>query len=121
MPKLYLTDAIIENLVCPNDKDQELYWDHPKTLNGRIGKGAIPGLGLRVTVNGIKTFIHAYEYNGKRRRQAIGRVGRMNVTSARLMVGQREAQLASDENPEAANDNYKPAKILTVREVVEQY
>lgn len=121
MPKLYLTNDIIENLVCPSEKDQELYWDHPRTLKGGIGKGAIPGLGLRVTVNGIKTFVHAYEHHGKRRRQAIGRVGRVNVSSARLMVRQREAQLAANENPDAANDNHQPHKILTVRDVVEQY
>ena len=121
MPKLYLDDAFTTAAKCPNGKDQEIYWDFPKSLDGRVRQGAQKGLGLRVTAMGVKTYVHAYRFNGKRRRVALGSASVMNVGSARLLVQQREQQLEGGDDPDAEKLDYRAKHQLTVGDVVTQY
>lgn len=121
MPKQYLTDAFVRSAQCAANKDQELYWDNPVGLDGKIRNGAQKGLALRVTELGKRSYIHTYTFNGKRRRVVIGDASIMNVGSARLLVHQRESQLAKGEEPTLGRENYRKKHKLTVNDIVERY
>lgn len=121
MPKLFLTDTFVKNARCPASKTQELYWDNPRTLDGRIRTGAIKGLGIRVTSNGSVTFVHSYMFNGKRYRHGLGDAANMNVASARLLVNQRENQISEGENPEKKRINPRHKHGLTVKDILNRY
>ena len=121
MPKLFLDDFVILSANCPDGKDQEIYWDHPVGRDGRIRNGSISGLGLRVTELGHKSFVHAYQFNGKRFRKVLGSTVVLNVASARLTVIQREQQLEAGENPDLDETNPRRRHLLTVREAIDRY
>ena len=121
MPKFYLTDTLVLTANCPTGKDQEIYWDYPVGTDGHIRNGSVSGLGLRVTALGNKTFVHAYQFNGKRYRKALGSTILLNVASARLSVGQRERQLEAGENPDFDGEDPRRAHLLTVREAIDRY
>ncbi|MCW2307359.1 tyrosine-type recombinase/integrase [Rhodobium gokarnense] len=121
MPKLYLTDTFVRSARCPADKYQELFWDHPKGLDGQVRQGATNGLGLRVTAQGAKAFVHVYRFDGKRRRVALGAPGTLNVGSARLLVQQRENQIRAGEDPDAAKVDYHQKHTTLVSDIAERY
>lgn len=121
MAKLFLTDAIVQSAICPPNKDQEIYWDHPVGEDGRIRHNSVSGLGLRVTALGHKSFVHAYQFNGKRCRKALGSTVILNVASARLVVIQRERQLEAGENPDFDQKDPRRTHLLTVREAIDRY
>lgn len=99
MPKLFLTDPFVSGASCPAGKDQEIYWDYPVGGDGVIRSGSVSGLGLRVTALGNKTFVHAYVFNQKRHRKALGSSIVLSVSSARMAVVEREKQLEAGETP----------------------
>lgn len=99
MPKIFLTDDIVFDANCPTDKDQELYWDYAVVVNGQIRNGSVAGLGLRVTGLGHKSFVHAYQFDGKRCRKVLGSTTTMSVASARLAVVERDQKLKAGRIP----------------------
>ncbi|MGO6982557.1 integrase arm-type DNA-binding domain-containing protein [Rhizobium leguminosarum] len=121
MPKLYLTDTFVFSARCPGEKDQEIYWDYPRGEDGHIRNGSVSGLGLRVTALGNKSFVHSYQFNGKRYRKALGSTIVLNVASARLAVGQRERQLEAGENPDFDQADLRRTHLLTVREAIDRH
>ena len=121
MPKLFLDDSVVRVASCPPEKDQEIYWDHPVGTDGRIRNDSVSGLGLRVTALGHKSFVHAYQFNGKRYRKALGSTVLLSVASARMAVGQRQRQLRAGENPDFHDNDTRRAHLLTVREVIDRY
>jgi integrase len=121
MPKIFLDDSIVATAACPPGKDQDFYWDHPVSRDGRIRNGSVEGLGLRVTELGHLSFVHAYRFNGKRYRKALGSTVVLNVASARLAVGQRLRQLEAGENPDFEDGDSGRAHLLTVREAIDRY
>lgn len=121
MPRLFLTDSLIHSAHCPSGKDQELYWDHPVGADGHIRNGSVSGLGLRVTALGHKSFVHAYQFNGKRYRKALGSTVSLDVSSARQAVGERQRRLDAGENPDFDDVDTRRAHLLTVREVIDRY
>lgn len=121
VPKLYLTDSFVLSAKCPSDKDQIIYWDHPKTLDGHIRNGSQAGLGLRVTKQGAKSFIHTYHFNGKRKRAVIGKAGRISAASARLLVQQRDGQIEDGLNPDTNKTNYRNKHALTFYDIADNY
>ncbi|CDZ68296.1 Integrase [Neorhizobium galegae bv. orientalis] len=121
MPNLFLTDDLVFDAQCPPGKDQEIYWDHPIGMDGRIRNGSVSGLGLRVTAMGSKSFVHAYQFNGKRCRKALGSTVILSVGSARMAVGERQQKLNAGENPELETADPRRAHLLTVREAIDRY
>jgi len=121
MPQLFLTDDIVFSAICPEGKDQEIYWDHPVGADGRIRSNSVSGLGLRVTMLGRKAFIHAYQFNGQRCRKVIGSTLLYNVASARLEVIKRDQDIKDGNDPEAGRINPRQKHFLTVRDVIDQY
>ncbi|SFP58512.1 protein of unknown function [Mesorhizobium sp. NFR06] len=97
MPKIFLTDDVVFDAICPADKDQELYWDYAVAAKGQIRNGSIAGLGLRVTAPGHKSFV---QLNGKRCRKVLGSTVVLSVASARLAVIQREQELSLGKDPD---------------------
>jgi integrase len=65
--------------------------------------------------------VHAYQFNGKRYRKALGSTVVLNVGSARLEVGQRQRKLEAGENPDLDDNDPRRAHLLTVREAVDRY
>ncbi|MBY5551306.1 integrase family protein [Rhizobium leguminosarum] len=116
-----MTDAFVFSARCPGEKDQEIYWDYPRGEDGHIRNGSASGLGLRVTALGNKSFVHSYQFNGKRYRKALGSTIVLNVASARLAVGQRERQLEAGENPDFDQADSRRTHLLTVREAIDRY
>lgn len=121
MPKIHLTDAFVFEAQCPSGKDQEIYWDCPVDVNGRIRSDSTSGLGLRVTAQGAKTFVHAYHFNCKRYRKALGSIATISVSSARLSVHNRNHRLEAGENPDVDEENPRRIHLMTVREAIERY
>ncbi|AMM84631.1 Arm DNA-binding domain-containing protein [Martelella sp. AD-3] len=115
MPNIYLTDTFVRTVRCPADKDQIIYWDNPVSPDGKVRHGAVGGLGLRVTARGNKSFVHAYAFNGERRRKALGAAGVLNVGSARLAVLERERKLGEGSDPDTDE------RELTVRDAIDRY
>ena len=120
MPNIYLTDDLVSSAICPDGKGQEIYWDHPISGSGKVRHGSIAGLGLRVTSQGNKSFVHAYWYNGKRRRKALGSPPVVTVASARLMIIAREREISAGESPDLIADPRKD-HVLTVRDAINDY
>ncbi|MGX5805085.1 tyrosine-type recombinase/integrase [Bradyrhizobium sp. Arg314] len=121
MPKIFLTDDVVFEAICPADKDQELYWDHAVAGNGQIRNGSVAGLGLRVTVLGHKSFVHAYQFNGRRCRKVLGSTSTMSVASARLAIVERDQQLKASKDPDLDRIDTRHKHFLTVREAIDQY
>ncbi|MFY9855473.1 MAG: Arm DNA-binding domain-containing protein, partial [Terracidiphilus sp.] len=48
----------------------------------------IPGFGLRVTANGVKSFILDYRIFGRQRRYTIGQYPELTATAARVEAGE---------------------------------
>lgn len=67
-----LTAGLIERLVCPVDKDQAFLRD-----------AEVPGLKVRVSPQGAKTFVYEARVQGKVMRKAIGAVGSWTIDEAR--------------------------------------
>ncbi|TIX71510.1 MAG: integrase [Mesorhizobium sp.] len=82
---------------------------------------SVSGLGLRVTALGNKAFVHAYQFNGRRYRKVLGTTVVLNVSSARLAVGQRQRRLEAGENPDFDRTDPRRAHLLTVREAIDRY
>jgi integrase len=61
MAKVRLTAPKVEAFACPGGKDQAFLWD-----------ADTPGLGLRVTAGGARSYIYQGRFNGKPLRMTIG-------------------------------------------------
>ena len=71
MHKVNLTDLKVKNLKSVSGKRTEM-WD-----------GLLPGFGVRVSPKGTKSFILMYRFNGKLRRQTLGRYPILSLSVAR--------------------------------------
>ena len=69
MPKF--TNHSIDKLKCPRTKPLVYLWDP-----------ATPGLGVRCTNNGVKSFVLRYRLAGRQRIKTIGRVNAMDISKA---------------------------------------
>ena len=74
------TASRIAGFTCKANSKQTIYWD-----------GRVPGLGLRVTSNGAKSYIFQAELHGKTIRITIGNtqawpLGKAQTEAARLKV-----------------------------------
>ena len=98
-----------------------MYWDHPKTLDGKLRHGSQDGLALRITQNGRKSFLHSFHFNGKRQRRVIGKPDTMTVDAARLMVQNRNAKIEDGESPDEEVTDARKKHFVTFGELAEQY
>jgi len=120
LPNIYLTNEFVFRAKCPAEQDQVIYWDHPKTIDGKIRNGSQAGLGLRVTKNGHRSFVHTFRFNGRRKRSVIAKAS-IGVESARLLVLDRVSQLDDGTNPDQKRIDYSKKHALTFRDITEMY
>ncbi len=80
------------------------------------------GLGLRITEQGAKSFIHSFRFNGKSKRIVIGTPVNMNVASARLIVAQRCNEIDQGIDPDQnAPVDFRQKHSETFGEVIDAY
>ena len=104
--KRHLTDASVQRLKPPRDKDLEVF---------DLG---YPGLALRVGYGGAKSFILFYRYAGKLRRQTLGRWPEISLGAARERWRRTREAVARGDDPLGANGKV-PA--LAFEAVVEEW
>ena len=104
--KRHLTDASVQRLKPPRDKDLEVF---------DLG---YPGLALRVGYGGAKSFILFYRYAGKLRRQTLGRWPEVSLGAARERWRRTREAVARGDDPLGANGKV-PA--LAFEAVVEEW
>jgi integrase len=118
--KANFTAERITGFKCPSDKQQSIYWD-----------AKYPGLGVRVTAKGAKSFVYEGRLHGKTLRLTIGNakawpIGKAQTEAARLKTlidqGIDPRQLEADKKSafEATRLEAK-RKSITLREAWESY
>lgn len=121
MAKYYLTQIIVDQLLCPKGKTQDIVWDNPTTKDGKVRHGSQAGLGLRVTENGASSFVHSYMFNGLRKRIVLGKVSAMSLVTARRKVHEREQLITAGEDPDHGKINFRKTHSITLKEVINLY
>lgn len=102
--KLRLTELRVKTLAAPtiSGPTRFEYWDE-----------MVPGLVLRVTRNGARTYAYRYRYNGKSRLQTIGSAPGVTLDLARTSARQLLATATTGADP--ANDH------LSVKTSLDEY
>lgn len=90
MPRLKFTDAAVQRLKPPAAGRVE-YWD-----------AALPGFGLRVTENGVRTWVMMYRMGSRARRLTIGRYPALSLADARALARDAMHEVAKGNDPGAA-------------------
>lgn len=90
MSKEHLTDRFIERVKLPNAGTEAEYYDQ-----------AYPGLSIRVSYGGAKTFHDIYRVEGKRKRVTIGRWPRISLDQARDEWRRHREALKRGDAPDA--------------------
>lgn len=114
MPQIKLTQSVVHNTPPP---------DYGPGGQGRqlfIRDSVTPGLGLRITSAGTRSFIVEKRINGVVKRHTLGRVGSLQINDARLLAMKHLVQIASNENPLAIK-KAETAKETTLGETFEDY
>lgn len=94
-----LTDGLIERLTCPPDKDQAFLRD-----------AKAPGLRIRVTAAGHKSFVFEGKVNRKTVRRTIGDAKAWTIESARAEANKLRVTLDQGQDPRELERQAKAAK-----------
>ncbi len=108
MAEINFTKANITNLPQPQTGKRTFYRDTK-----------IPGLGIRVTSNGTKTFVVYRKITGKPERITLGRYPAMTVEQARKKAQQVNGEIAKGLNPQEAKRRERHG--LTLGELHKRY
>lgn len=114
MKAMKLTQSIVDKVTPP-----------PTSASGQsqqkfVRDTATPGFGLRVTSNGVKSFIVEKRINGAVKRHTLGRAGTLHVNEARLLAMKHLTLIASKIDPLAV-DKAVIVKKTTLAEAFESY
>lgn len=109
MPKENLTDPFIRNYPNP-DKRVEIYDEHT------------PGLALRVTQTGKKSFVYRYRHKSKVKRYTIGSYPKIGLAKARKEVKRLAFEVSQNVDPlkERQKEKRKP-DLLTFADLAEEF
>jgi integrase len=127
MPSLKLTDSLCKGATCPTGKTQEDFWDTQE-----------PGLGLRVTSAGRKTWCWRFRWQGERKRLTLLQYGdappvlfddgdggkirkpaEYTLKAARIEAARLRVLLASGMNPANEADAAKTRRTMKDANTVE--
>lgn len=108
MPKKELNDPWIKGLKPPTKKRDKQYSD---TI--------VPGLRLRVTENGTKSFAFQYRINGKSKRYTIGKYPTLKLAEARRVAREIAETVSKGIDPQA--EKVERRDDLTVKELAEKF
>lgn len=75
MPKTTLTKTVVDRAAHTGAGNQTIYQDTE-----------LPGLALRVTAGGVKSYVVEYRRGGRKRRVTLGRHGPLTVDQARQLA-----------------------------------
>ena len=89
-----LTKTLLDHIEAPINSDQAFYRD-----------AQLKGFALRVTANGIKSFVVEKLVNGKVRRMTLGRYGELTVEQARREAQKLLGKIATGIDPQAEKQN----------------
>ncbi len=89
-----LTKTLLDHIEAPLDRDQSFYRD-----------AQLKGFAVRVTANGIKSFVVEKLVGGKVRRMTIGRYGELTVEQARREAQKLLGKIATGIDPQAEKQN----------------
>lgn len=90
MPRIKLTQAAVERLAQPA-KGQIDYFD-----------AAYPALALRVTQNGVRSWVYFGRVHGKLKRATLGRYPDIGLKAARILAGETAQSMLQGVNPAQA-------------------
>lgn len=102
-----ITEKIVRSLSAPAAGNRIVYDDE------------IPGFGVRITANGIISFVLDYRINGRKRRYTLGRHPELNASAARDEAIQLRGALRVGEDPLAAREHRREAP--TVQDLFDDY
>src|SRR5438067_2549421 len=117
-------EAAVRALPVP-EKGNQVYW-----LKGKVEGRDVPrGLGVYVTSNGVKAIYLNYRFDGKQRRDTIGRWPDWSVVAAVKEARNLRQQIDRGDDPltakqaarEAARPQPKPPAQKTVAEVLDEF
>lgn len=104
-----LTKSVVDGISPPNGAQPEYYRDTQLT-----------GFALRVTPNGVKSFIVETRIHGKVRRKTLGRYGPLTVEQARKAAQKFLGEVAGGGDPVTA-EKVEADRRVTLTEVFEAY
>ena len=87
-----LNDVMIRKLIAPAKGVRQ------------VPDGKVPGFGVRVTANGVKSFYLAYRFQGRSRRINLGRYPLVSLQSARNKALASLFKLSEGQDPRAGDD-----------------
>ncbi|MFN1834798.1 tyrosine-type recombinase/integrase [Balneola sp. MJW-20] len=110
MAKKRLNDTYIKNFKNP-EKRVEVYDE------------LVPGLALRVTPTGHKSFVYRYRYNNKVKRYTIGSYDKISLAKARDEAKEIAFKVSKGKDPlrERQVERHTPKKELTFRELAQKF
>src|SRR4051794_11672266 len=111
MPTSRFTQLAGDRLTAPAT-GPVIHWDR-----------SLPGFGVRITVNGAKSWVAMYRVNGKTVIETIGAVARIpKIDGARKLARESMARAAAGENPVTERkERARKAAATTFRAVAERY
>ena len=81
----------------------------------------MPGLRLRVTSKGAKSFSYAYRFGAKTHRVTLGRYPALSLKKARIQLLDAKAHVQLGEDPRAEKKKEKKKRNLTVASLAKEY
>lgn len=108
MATLILTDSFIRG--CSTDKAREEYSDKKN-----------PGLVLRVSKTGSKTFVFRYRANGKSKRYTIGKYPIISLSRARKIAEELYIKTKQEIDPQKEKLHERKRTILTIADLADRY
>jgi integrase len=105
---LRLTTRAVESATCPEGKDRQTYRD-----------GAVPGLSLRVTPEGVRTFALFYRISGRARLYTVGRFPAVSLHEARQRA--KDVLAAARRGIDAEAVKVQAREALSFLEVAEKF
>lgn len=104
-----LSKTLIDKLEPPSGKNQSFYRDD-----------TLKGFALRVTPNGVKSFVVETRINGKVKRITLGKYGNLTAEEARKMAKDFLGKVARGDNP-IAEKQTKQINAKSLRDVFRDY
>ena len=106
-----VTEKNVEKLKPP-EKGSRILWDRE-----------IPGFGVRITANGVKSYILSYRVDGRQTKYQIARTDECSVTKARSEARElrEKARAGVDPHVEEAEEKRKRIEAPTVADLAKKY
>ena len=109
MARMRLTAAAVQRIKAPASVRVE-YWD-----------AILPGFGLRVTENGVKSWFMMYRVDGRRRRYTLGTYPKVSLAKARERAQTAFDRIDEGGDPAGEKTDRRRARLDTVEGVVDLF